>query len=209
MSKQLSLPDQETLRHILDYNPETGALVWKVRPEWTFVVREGERFTRKRKMRIFNRRFPGQSAVCFHTLKARSDKPSNEGRITPVITINNSRHGAGRVIWKLVHNEEPEVVNVKDGDWTNLRLNNLQATAEIYKAKHHTVFGHNTSGYRGVSWHTKTNRWRAYIKVNQKNIHLGMYSTIERAVDARARAELRYGWKPQRPSPASNSTSTP
>lgn len=49
----------------------------------------------------------------------------------------------------------------------------------------------NTSGYRGVSWHKATNKFRAYIMHNYKQIYLGLYDDPEEAakVAASARAE--------------------
>ena len=36
----------------------------------------------------------------------------------------------------------------------------------------------NTSGYRGVSFHKRTKKWRAYIKINGKQIYIGSHSDI-------------------------------
>lgn len=35
----------------------------------------------------------------------------------------------------------------------------------------------NTSGYRGVCWHKKAEKWMAQIKVNDKSVYLGLYNT--------------------------------
>ena len=43
----------------------------------------------------------------------------------------------------------------------------------------------NTSGYIGVSWFKRGNKWRAYLRVNKKRIHLGSFDNIEDAVEAR------------------------
>lgn len=50
----------------------------------------------------------------------------------------------------------------------------------------------NTSGFKGVSLHKKTGRWRAYITVHKKTRHLGLFATPELAHEAyvRAAAEL-------------------
>ena len=40
----------------------------------------------------------------------------------------------------------------------------------------------NTSGYRGISWHIKANKWSAGIKINNKRKYLGLFdSKIEAA----------------------------
>lgn len=50
----------------------------------------------------------------------------------------------------------------------------------------------NTSGYTGVSWIKKSNKWKSYIKINSKQINLGLYDDIEDAVIARKNAEEKY-----------------
>ena len=57
---------------------------------------------------------------------------------------------------------------------------------------HHKIFKTNTSGIQGVSLHKPTNKWRAYIKINGKQIHLGLFDDIEDAANARHLAEKEY-----------------
>lgn len=38
------------------------------------------------------------------------------------------------------------------------------------------IQSNNTSGYRGVSFHKKTNKWSSKIRVNKKDIHLGYFN---------------------------------
>ena len=51
---------------------------------------------------------------------------------------------------------------------------------------------HNTSGKVGVSYFKKDNKYKAYIKVNGKQISLGMYKDFKDAVKARIKAEKKY-----------------
>ena len=39
----------------------------------------------------------------------------------------------------------------------------------------------NTSGFKGVSWFEPTRRWKAYINLRRKQIHLGYFDTPEEA----------------------------
>lgn len=43
----------------------------------------------------------------------------------------------------------------------------------------------NTSGVSGVSWYAPRNKYRARIKISQREIHLGYYKTFIEAVQAR------------------------
>lgn len=50
----------------------------------------------------------------------------------------------------------------------------------------------NTSGVKGVCWDKRVNKWRAAIKVDSKQIHIGNYTTLEAATEARKWAEGEY-----------------
>lgn len=39
----------------------------------------------------------------------------------------------------------------------------------------------------------KLPHWRAYININYKQIHLGLFKNRQEAIEARQRAERRYG----------------
>lgn len=52
----------------------------------------------------------------------------------------------------------------------------------------------NSSGKTGVSFNKEQNVWVAYITVNYKTIRLGAFSDFDKAVQARKKAEERYGF---------------
>ena len=52
------------------------------------------------------------------------------------------------------------------------------------------VSPYNTSGITGVSWKKQRNKWKAYINVNRKQIHLGYFTEKDDAVRARLRGEI-------------------
>lgn len=43
----------------------------------------------------------------------------------------------------------------------------------------------NTSGYVGVSWDKSRNKWKAYVKRDNKMINIGRYNTKKEAIKAR------------------------
>ena len=49
----------------------------------------------------------------------------------------------------------------------------------------------NTSGYPGVCWVSKREKWQAKIDVNNKRIHLGLFDQKEDAIEARKKAEKK------------------
>jgi len=52
-----------------------------------------------------------------------------------------------------------------------------------------SVSSRNTSGHTGIYWYIPTNKWRAEIFQNGKQIYLGYFDTIEEAIAARKAAE--------------------
>jgi len=49
---------------------------------------------------------------------------------------------------------------------------------------------HNTSGFKGVSWDKRRMRWRAYIKKDQHQRHLGHFPEVEDAAMAYDKAAI-------------------
>lgn len=66
-----------------------------------------------------------------------------------------------------------------DGDGFNNCIHNLRVCSHQQNMQNHNrLFKNNTSGYRGVSFHKKTNKWRATIKGFK---HIGLFDTAEEA----------------------------
>ena len=60
--------------------------------------------------------------------------------------------------------------------------------------KNGTVYNNSRSGVRGVSWYSRSQKWRATIKFKGRQKYLGLYDSIEEAEAARKEAELEiYG----------------
>ncbi len=75
--------------------------------------------------------------------------------------------------------------NVLDNRKCNLRIcNNTQNSANKPKYKS------NTSGYKCVSWSVTSKKWRAYIVVNDKQRHLGVFENKKDAAEAYNRAAI-------------------
>jgi hypothetical protein len=85
------------------------------------------------------------------------------------------------------------MVDHRNGNGLDNRRSNLRLCTNAQNLRNHTrAPKHSTTGITGVSWHKRDKRWRAYIKVNDKNVHLGYYKTIEEAIAVRRAAELQY-----------------
>ena len=78
-----------------------------------------------------------------------------------------------------------------DNGWINLRL---VRTKDNNKNK--TLHKSNTSGFNGVGWSKKENRWIAYIGVNGSLKMLGRFKQKTKAIAARKKADIKYGFHP-------------
>tara|TARA_R110000823_G_C15952958_1_gene502526 strand:+ start:12415 stop:12894 length:480 start_codon:yes stop_codon:yes gene_type:complete len=94
-----------------------------------------------------------------------------------------------RLIYLLVHCYLPELIDHKDRDPSNNRPDNLRSADKRVNAINTGIPSNNTSGIKGVSWHKAGAKWTAQIKDKGRKIHLGSYSLLEEAVEARLKAE--------------------
>ena len=66
--------------------------------------------------------------------------------------------------------------------WFNLnKISNLRLANKQQNAYNCQVHKNNTSGFRGVSWHKASNKWRATCSLQGKTYNLGVYITAEEA----------------------------
>lgn len=57
-----------------------------------------------------------------------------------------------------------------DNKWVNLREATHRENSQNIKFR-----SDNKSGYQGVSWHSASKKWRAFINIGQKFHHLGLF----------------------------------
>lgn len=91
-----------------------------------------------------------------------------------------------RLIW-IWHNGSfgEFVINHRDGNTQDNRIENLRAVTQ-----QESCF--TRGGVKGCAYHKQTGKWEAYIKVNQKKIHLGLHPTEEDAGRAYIAAKVKY-----------------
>jgi hypothetical protein len=71
-----------------------------------------------------------------------------------------------------------------DGDGLNNCRSNLRAATVAQNQQNRGKPKNNSSGFKGVGWHKKTSKWRAYIRVQRVQRHLGFFNTKEEAAEA-------------------------
>lgn len=104
-----------------------------------------------------------------------------------------------RVVWGMLANEVPKVIDHINQDKTDNRYENLRNCDQ--KVNQHNRRGpkdkDNTSGRRGVSWDKEKGKWEAYITVGRRK-HLGYYDELNSAIEARKEAENAFEHIPTR-----------
>jgi hypothetical protein len=97
-----------------------------------------------------------------------------------------------RVIWCYMTNEWPPQIDHIDGNPFNNKWCNLRAATNTQNSRNSRKPINNTSGYKGVSYIARLNKYRATIMVNRKSLHLGCFTLAEHAAEAYNIAAKKY-----------------
>lgn len=79
-----------------------------------------------------------------------------------------------------------------DGNGLNNTSDNLRLCTHSQNQMNRGMSRNNTSGFKGVSWHPRENRWVAAIRVAGKLIYLGYFVSLLRAVKAYDKGAKKY-----------------
>lgn len=150
-----SLPPPEELRHMLRY--EDGNLYWL--PEY-----------------CTGRRKPNKAIGAFKKWA---------GYHVSSITLNGvlREYYTHRLIWWLLRDEWPEVVDHKDRDTQNNHIENLRAATALQNSRNRSARQSNSTGYVGVR--KDDNHYRATLVVDGSHFQTYGYHTKEAAAMAR------------------------
>lgn len=114
------------------------------------------------------------------------------------VTVRGRQYLAHRIIWDLLHPDDlltkEEEIDHIDHNPLNNKSDNLRKVSRTTNGRNVSKGRNNTSGVVGVYWKKRNQKWLAQIKVNQKDVHLGLFSDKEDAVAARKAAEIKYGF---------------
>jgi len=154
---------QAELQEALSYDPETGLFKWKYRP--------------------------GKNGRIFDGMVAGAQNDSARVQIR----IKGRMYKAHRLAWLYVYGYMPDgntQIDHINGVPSDNRISNLRIATASQNLQNTGLFAHNKTGYRGVSIHKQTGKYRARIKLNQQEKSLGLFDTPEAAYSARRAAEL-------------------
>lgn len=112
-----------------------------------------------------------------------------------VVTLDRT-HLAHRIIWLMQTGNSPEILDHINHIRSDNRWENLRPSDQVLNNQNKSVNKNNTSGYLGVSYMPLHRQFRAYITIDRKHIHLGLFPTAEDAYQARLAADKQYGFHP-------------
>jgi hypothetical protein len=97
------------------------------------------------------------------------------------VGIKNKNYLAARIIFLWHKGYLPEIVDHKDRDSLNDKIENLRATSYSQNATNSRHIENKSSKYRGVCYSKALKKWLGYIYFNYKKISLGSFINEEEA----------------------------
>lgn len=170
--KAKTYPSREYLLEVFDYNSETGVFNRKTRPLNHFVSTWA--------MNAWNGRYAGTIV----------DHKSVAGYIESKVDYKILK--MHRVAWILTYNEEPVFIDHINGIRDDNRIVNLRSVTKKQNGSNRGISSNNTTGHRGVSFHSRDLVWASQITHNSVRIHLGSFENFDLACAARKNAEVKY-----------------
>jgi len=85
-------------------------------------------------------------------------------------------------------NSDKEVDHI-NRDKSNNTRSNLRIVNRQINNFNRGLNKNNSSGYKGVAWHSQRKKWRAFIMLDHKQISLGLYNDIEEVYKVRLEKE--------------------
>jgi hypothetical protein len=112
-----------------------------------------------------------------------------------VTKVNGITMQCHRIAWALFYREFPvgplDHINRNRIDNS---INNLRISTPSENTKNQSIYSNNRSGFTGVSFHKKTQKWRAYISVDGSPFHIGLFDTALDAAEARVLEQMEHGY---------------
>ncbi len=152
----------EEVAQLVEYDPETGSMLWR---------RRGDGADSKR----WNNRHAGKECgrVTDNGYRRLGYTPPS-GKTRQLL--------AHRLAWFIVYGNPPKnQIDHIDGQRSNNRIKNLRDVPVSLNLRNQRMRRTNTSGVTGVTWKWKREKWAAQVHLNGKQRHLGYFDDIPEA----------------------------
>ena len=93
---------------------------------------------------------------------------------------------------RLIMNNPKKVVDHLNGNRLDNRRCNLRVCTRADNVHNRTCKPATSSGIHGISWVKRINKWHVRICIDYKQKHIGYYSNLNDAIEARKEAEKKY-----------------
>lgn len=91
------------------------------------------------------------------------------------IKFNGKSYRRHRIVFYVANGFLPEIVDHKKGVCAGDGIDNLQEATNLQNSIKRKSMKNNTSGYRGVNWHSRDLKWNASIRIDGVLKHLGSF----------------------------------
>lgn len=109
------------------------------------------------------------------------------------ICHNGKTYQEHHLVWCIVYGSMPSMlIDHVNGVRDDNRIENIRLADRMQNAANADKWNTNTSGYKGVSFNKRSQKWVAYISVNKRVKHLGSFDTVEAAKTAHQSATKMY-----------------
>lgn len=167
---QGNLPDRATLNKLLRYEPDTGKLYWRERTSDTFAG-DGNYLA------SWNRRMADKEAF------TRRDA---DGYCRAY--LSNRHRQAHRVIWKMVHGDEPPMIDHINRNRADNRISNLRAADATVNSRNRIYDRRADAGI-----YPRGEGWMVIRYGGGKSRYGGIHGTLDGAWAARDAIDAKYG----------------
>lgn len=102
------------------------------------------------------------------------------------ISVDGKQRLAHRLAWIITHGDISEEYEIdhENRNRNDNRISNLRLVVRNQNSANASIPSHNTSGYKGVYWNKRKKKWRAFIKVDGEQKHLGYFECKNEAAIA-------------------------
>lgn len=107
------------------------------------------------------------------------------------LIIDKKSYKAHRLAWLYTYGNNPTIeIDHINGIKSDNKILNLRSVSHVENMKNKPKYKNNKSGFTGVSWCKRLNKWQVDIAINGKTKYLGVFVNLSDAVKRRVDTEM-------------------